>query len=151
MLGVRGCRRPAQVQLLLQHLLPELRHLRLAVLLLLPQAPLPRQPLLLLVGALQEQGRGRAAARQREEPVAGEEAGRRVGRGGRRVQGVLHRLGHLQARVLQLVCGRGGPSGRGGVLALGSARPSLEKGAPFPVRPGQEQQDAAAPRGSRLI
>lgn len=104
-LRVRGRRRPAQVQVLLQHLLPELRHLRLAVLLLLPQPPLPRQPLLLLVGALEEQGRGRTAARQREEAVGGEEAGHGVVRGGRRVQGVLHGLGRLQARVLQLLCG----------------------------------------------
>lgn len=104
-LRFRGDGGPAHVQVLLQHLLPKLRHLRLPVLLLLPQPPLPCQPLLLLVGALDQQGRGGAAARQREDAVVGQEAGHGVVGGGCGVQGVLHGLRCLQARLLQLLCG----------------------------------------------
>lgn len=46
-----------------------------------------------------------AAARQREDAVVGEEAGHGVVGGGRGMQGVLHGLRCLQARLLQLLCG----------------------------------------------
>lgn len=45
---------PAYIQMLLQNLLAELRHLVLAILLLLPELALPRQPPLLLVGPLSD-------------------------------------------------------------------------------------------------
>lgn len=136
-LRLRGRRGPAHVQVLLQHLLPELGHLRLPVLLLLPQPPLPRQPLLLLVGALDEQGRGSAAAREREEAVVGEEAGHWVVGSGRRVQGVLHGLGRLQARILQLLCRGERPSQR--VSAL---RPAWAPGRALPCSYGSDTKAA---------
>lgn len=101
-----GHRGPAQVQVLLQHLLPELGHLGLAVFLLLPQPPLACQPLLLLVGALDQQGCGSTVSREREDAVAGDKAGHGMVRGRHWVQGMLHRLGCLQAHILQLLCGR---------------------------------------------
>ena len=45
---------PAQVQVLLQNLLAELRHMVLAILFLLPQLALPCQPPLLLIGPLRD-------------------------------------------------------------------------------------------------
>lgn len=43
---------PTQVQVLLQNLLAEFRHLVLTILFLLPQLALPRYPPLLLIGPL---------------------------------------------------------------------------------------------------
>lgn len=105
MLGLGLARGTPYVQVLLQHLLPELRDLGLPILLLLAQPALPGQPLLLLVGAVDEQRRGRAAPGQREHAVVGDEAGHRVVGARWRVQRVLDGLWRGQHRVLEFVCG----------------------------------------------
>lgn len=106
-LGLSLARGTPYVQVLLQHLLPELRDLGLPILLLLAQPALPGQPLLLLVGAVDEQRRGRAAPGQREHAVVGDEAGHGVVGARWRVQRVLDGLRRGQHRVLEFVCSAG--------------------------------------------
>lgn len=96
MLRLGLARGAPHVEVLLQHLLPKLRDLGLPIFLLLAQPALPGQPLLLLVGAVDEQRRGRAAPRQREHVVVGDEAGYGVVGGWRLVQWVLDGLRRRQ-------------------------------------------------------
>lgn len=96
MLGLGLARGAPHVEVLLQHLLPKLRDLRLPIFLLLAQAALAGQPLLLLVGAVDEQRRGRAAPRQWEHAVVGDQAGHGVVGGRRLVQRVLDGLRRRQ-------------------------------------------------------